>query len=141
MKRQPDKGAAINTLHNELALEGPFCLTKSGTLLGGIEISGRDPDGLNEDDLQAMSFISRAFYQNLPESVVSITQYYIHYEGVDIKAKPRDHEVSHFLSQSRKNYLNSKRMNTSRIVHFYEIEPEEKLTGLDSGFLLQCLTV
>lgn len=140
MKRQPDKGAAINTLHNELALEGPFCLTKSGTLLGGIEISGRDPDGLNEDDLQAMSFISRAFYQNLPESVVSITQYYIHYEGVDIKAKPRDHEVSHFLSQSRKNYLNSKRMNTSRIVHFYEIEPEEKLTGMNSGFLLQCLT-
>ncbi|WP_459903939.1 VirB4 family type IV secretion system protein [Desulfosarcina cetonica] len=103
-------------------------MTKKGTLLGAIEIDGRDPDGLNKDDFLAMSLISRSICLNLPDSVRGITQYYLHFNGSQVSLKPRSNPVSDYLSKSRERFLNGKIMSSTRIVYFFEIDPEENLT-------------
>ena len=126
-----NKNSPITELNHVYALMDQFCLTKSGTLIGGVEMSGRDPDGLTDYDFQAMSLLSRQLYQNLPDSVKSVMQYYIHFENEKIRFKERDYEISNYLSKSRENYLNQKNLNESRIIHLYEITPDENLSKLN----------
>jgi type IV secretion system protein VirB4 len=126
----------ITELFQEYALYGDFCLTKKGTLLGAVEIDGRDPDGLTRDDFIALAMINRSIYLNMPEAVSSVTQYYLHFEGAQIRLKDRSNPVSHYLSKNRQRYLNGKRLTGAKIVHFFEVEPDENLT--DIGLLTLC---
>ncbi|KJS30747.1 MAG: hypothetical protein VR64_14535 [Desulfatitalea sp. BRH_c12] len=130
------KNGPITELFQEFAVAGDFCLTKKGTLLGAIEIDGRDPDGLTREDFIGLSLINRSICMNLPEAVGSITQYYLHFEGAQIRLKQRANPVSHFLSQNRQRYLNDKRLTGAKIIHCYEVEPDENLTKL--GLLTLC---
>lgn len=123
--------APITDLHQEYALYDHFCLTKKGTLLGAVELDGRDPDGLNKYDFAALALINRSIFINLPESVRSITQYYIHLEGVKVRIKDRKNKVCHYLSKNRQRFLNKKKLTSARIVYFLEIDPDENLTKLN----------
>jgi type IV secretion system protein VirB4 len=122
--------APITELHQEYALCDDFCLTKKGTLIGAIELDGRDPDGLSADDYTALALISRSIYQNLPESVRCTTQYYLHVEGLSVELKSRRNPISNYLSQSRQRFLNARTLTSARIVHFFEIDPDENLTDI-----------
>lgn len=126
----------ITDLHLEYAIYGDFCLTKKGTLLGALELDGRDADGLNKDDFVGLSLISRSIYLNLPESVKTVSQYYIHLDGAELILRDRQNPVSQYLSQNRQTHLNKKNLTCSKIIHFFEIEPDENLT--DVSFLTLC---
>ena len=120
----------ITDLHQEFARYGEFCLTKKGTLLGAVELDGRDPDGLNQDDLVALSLISRSLYLNLPDSLRSLTQYCIHFEGSQVRLKDRENPISHYLSGNRQRFLNARNLTGTKIVHFFEIDPDQNLADL-----------
>jgi type IV secretion system protein VirB4 len=117
----------ITDMFKEYGLYKNFCLTKKGTLIGCIELDGRDPDGLNSDDFMGMSLISRSLYQNLPESLRCVTQYYVHCEGIQIELRERKSEISGYLSKNRQKFLNQKMLSGSRLIHLFEIDPEENL--------------
>jgi type IV secretion system protein VirB4 len=119
----------ITDLHQEYGLYGPYLLTKRGTLIGAVELSGRDPDGLNNLDYQGLSWIARNIYQQYGDDVV-VTQYYAHYDGEQVSLRPRAPGISSLLSKRRENFLNNKRLTSSRLVHFFEIAPAETLSAL-----------
>lgn len=105
-------------------------LTKNTGIIAAIEISGRDPDGLDSFDHAALSAISQRIYGKLNRDI-SITEYYQHYDGVKISIKSREDEISNTLSTKREDYLNSKNISGSRIVHYFEIEPVENINRLN----------
>ncbi len=125
---------AISEMHNELAIYGDFVLTKKGSLLGAVELQGRDPDGLVSEDLQGLSYIGRALYQELDENVI-VTQYYAHYDGATVRLRDRKHGIADQLSKSREAFINSKSLSSSSLVHYFEIIPDESLSQLDKGSL------
>ncbi len=112
-------------MFREYMIYDRFCVTKKGTLIGGLEIGGRDPDGLSSDDFTGLSLIARSLYQNLPECVRSLTQYYVHREGVKVRFKKRESAISDYLSANREKFLNEKNLSGSRIIHLFEIDPDE----------------
>jgi type IV secretion system protein VirB4 len=132
----PNSNGPITELFQEYALYGDFCITKKGTLLGAVEIDGRDPDGLTREDFIALSMINRSIYLHLPEEVSSITQYYLHFESAKIGLKDRTNPVSQYLSKNRQRFLNGKKLTGAKIVHFYEVEPDENLANI--GLLTLC---
>lgn len=109
---------------------GDFMLTKFGGIIGGFELSGIDPDGLDSDDHIALSFITRAIYGRLPKNI-SISQYYIHYDGVKTELRKRDDVRFDVLSKRREEHLNKQNLSTSRIFHLLEVEPDADLNNLD----------
>ncbi len=120
----------ITDMYQEYGLYDRFCLTKKGTLIGGVEIGGRDPDGLNHNDFTGLSLIARSLYQSLPDCVRSITQYYVHSEGLKVRLKDRKSDISSYLSKNRERFLNGKNLSGSRLIHLFEINPEENLAQL-----------
>lgn len=128
-------GDVISNIHQEYARFGNFVLTKSGSLIGAIEIDGRDPDGLGVADFEGLSAMAQAsMYQKLPERTI-VTQYFIHTDGGEVSFKKRLDRVCNRLTQTRADYLNKRSLSVSRIVHFIEIPPEETLIKL--GFVDQ----
>lgn len=131
----------ITDMFTEFHRVGDYCLTKHSTLLGAVELDGVDPDGLTENDFMALAAISRTIYNSLPETVKSITQYYIHMDNARIKFKDRDRPKSHYLSKRRERFLEGKRLSATRIVHFFEIKPNENLTKLSPADFLKHLVL
>lgn len=109
---------------------GDFMLTKFGGIIGGFELSGIDPDGLDADDHMGLSFVTRAIYGRLPKNI-SVSQYYIHYDGVKVELRNREDNRFDVLSKRRAAHLNKQNLNTSRIFHLLEVEPDADLNNLD----------
>lgn len=107
-----------------------FMLTKNSTLIGAIELSGRDPDGMVVDDHAQLCMIEQAIYGQLDRQI-GITKYYSHFDGVTIQLKPRADVISNALSQRREGYLNASNMSGSRLIHYFEIDPDENLNKLN----------
>ncbi len=135
------KNGPITDLHQEYAAIGPYCLTKSGTLVGAIELDGRDPDGLTAADFTALSLIARSVYQDMSDNIASISQYYVHYQGDKIALRSRKNRVSNVLSKNRQGFLNKRNLSASRIVHFIEISPDENLIRLNPVSILKHLVL
>jgi type IV secretion system protein VirB4 len=124
------KHPPITDMFSEFHRVGDYCLTKNSTLIGAVEIDGVDPDGLTEADFMALAKISRSVCSSLGESVKSVTQYYIHMDNAEIRLKDRERETSHYLSKRRERFLSKKKLSATRIVHFFEIKPDDNLTKL-----------
>jgi type IV secretion system protein VirB4 len=107
-----------------------FALTKNTGLIGAIELSGRDPDGLDMFSHAALSAISQRINGKLDRNI-TITEYYSHYDGEKISLRPRESEISNTLSKQREAYLNSKNISKSSIIHYFEIEPTENINNLN----------
>lgn len=103
-----------------------LALTKDSALIGAIELTGRDPGGFTADDHAALCGVAQAIYSKLHRSI-TITEYFIHYEGAKVQLRKRAFKISDQLSKQRMDYLNSKVLSASRIFHFFEIEPDEDL--------------
>ncbi len=120
---------AISDLFSVIAPYGEFILTKKGSLIAGVELSGIDPDGLTSINHQALSEMARMIYGRL-DARIMVTQYYAHFGGVIANLRGRDHPIADKLSRSRVEYLNRKSLNSSRLVHYLEIEPSQRLNRL-----------
>lgn len=59
----------ITDLHKAFGIFNNFILTKYGSIICGIELSGRDFDSLLPDDFTGLSLIARNIYEKLPHSV------------------------------------------------------------------------
>lgn len=129
---------AISAVHNELAIYGDFVLTKKGSLIGAIELGGRDADSLIAEDFQGLSYIGRSLFQDLSDRVI-VTQYYGHFSDASVFLKERDHPVSNQLSKSREAFINRKDLSSSSLVHYFEILPDESLSQLDAKALFMHL--
>ncbi len=130
----------ISELHLELEPFGDFLLTKRGSLIGAIELTGRGPDGLSKEDYLALSLIARSIYQGFSEEI-SITQYYSHFDNPSISLQKREHLVSKLLSERRQEYLSEQKLTSSSIVHYFEIDPPEELGKLSIGPALKHLVL
>jgi len=120
---------AVSELHNEFTYFGDFILTKRGSLIGGIELRGLDSDGLIAEDLEGLSTIARAFYRHI-DNHLTVTQYFAHYDGVEVTMADRQHPISDMLSKRRQSFINNQKLSSSRLVHFFEISPSEALSQL-----------
>jgi len=104
-------------------------LTSTGGLLGGIELSGIDPDSLTRADATRLAVMTANILGALPP-FVAVTQHYVHAEGTRITLRDRASPISHRLSKARETALNDRGLATARLVHlFHYTDP----AGLNSG--------
>lgn len=111
-------------------------VTKSGGLLAAIELVGKDPDGLDGEDFIGLSLIAQNIYGRLDRSI-GISQYYAHFDEHKVSLRERDNVISNTLSQNRAEYLNAKNLSSSRIVHYFEILPDEDANKLNAFAILK----
>jgi type IV secretion system protein VirB4 len=131
-----EKIGSVLDLHTCFGIHDGFVLTKTGSLMGAIELSGRDPDGMAPLDHVGLMQIARVIYAKLPKNI-SITQYFAHFEGASISLKRRDHPISDLMSQRRAAFLNERGLCNSRLVHYFEIHPPEDFNKLDIAGLVK----
>jgi len=113
--------------------------TYTGGVFGAIELTGVDPTGLTPSQGSRISLLLRNVVQLLPLSV-TLTQYYIHNDGVKIRLAERDNPRSQLLSSRRQSFCNNVRnLNASRIFWTVEVHPEENLNRLFSAEFLKNL--
>lgn len=120
----------ISDLYQDYCCYDNFLLTKRGSLIGAIELKGKDPDGLTSLDFKGLGLIARSLYQDFDDKII-FTQYCVHFNGKNINFKKRTNEISNILSTRRANFLNKSKMSDSRVIHFFEILPSEKLVKLN----------
>jgi len=135
-----EKIGSVLDLHSCYGVFNGFVLTKTGSLIGAIELSGRDPDGMAEIDHQGLMHIARVIYGKLPREV-SVTQYFAHFEGAKVSLARRKHPISDLLSQRRAQFLNGRELCNSRLVHYFEIAPPENTSKLDVAGLVKHLAM
>ena len=135
-------------MHNEpinkyTALIGAFenfAVTKSSSLIGGLNVSGVDPVGLSQDRMREIASLIKVVVQLLPESA-SLYQYYCHYKGADVNARMRGNDRIDALLNNRVNFLNNKNLSESFIHHLIEIPTPSNLNSIkDISFLTNFLT-
>ena len=124
--------AAISQMHQEFSYFGDYIMTKRGSLIGALRLRGLDPDALNNNDLIGLTNIAQSFYQHL-DSQITVTQYYVHYNGVEVAMASRDNPISHTLSKRRQAFINKQKLSSTDLVHFFEISPSQALSQL-GGF-------
>jgi type IV secretion system protein VirB4 len=98
---------------------GGFFLTATGGLLGGIELSGIDPDALTRAEATRLAVMTANILGALPP-FVSLTQHYVHAEGTRITLRDRpDSPISQRLSKAREAALNERGLAAARLVHLF----------------------
>ena len=128
----------ISDLHSEYGVHGDFVLTKYGSLIGAITLSGLDAEIFDTEELNALSNEARDIYQQLPPSI-TITQYYTHLNNVPISLKERTHPIADKLSRNRQEFLNFQKPSTSRLVHYFEIASNDMIAGFTFSDLCKYL--
>ena len=135
MATAPNVGP-ISDVHTPTRVFESAVLTKRGSLISGIELAGRDPDGLNSYDFAGLSQLARALYEELSGSII-LSQYYAHYQGATINLKPRDNIVSSRLSAARNEFLNRQDLSSSRLFWLFECLPDSNLSQLSKFDLIK----
>jgi len=107
--------------------------TYTGSVIGGLSLTGVDPSSMTEVMRKSLSLILRNIVQLLPANI-SLSEYYLHYEGKKIKLAEREDPRSQLLSQRRQAYLNKVRnLNGSQLMWILEVTPDENLNSIFSA--------
>src|SRR6185369_1521543 len=106
-------------------------LTKTGSLIGAIRLSGIDPDAMTKMDNARASVVCANIYGAQPIEI-SVTQFYIHVENQRVSLRDRAHPVSHRLSKAREAAMNERGVAATHLVHFLEYRDP---TDANAGFL------
>ena len=114
------QASPANSYHGAYRAQGPFILSYSGSLIGALEISGADPDGMSDHDMSALTIVLRNLMNILPANVV-LSQYYIHFDNQVIQLRERQHPVSKQVSAYRQRYLNTQHLSGSRCLLMVEM--------------------
>lgn len=106
--------------------------TYGGSVIGGLQLTGLDPTFVTEQVRVTVSAMLRNIFQLLPANV-TLTEYYLHYEGEKVKLADRDNPRSQLLSKRRQAFLNKVRnLNGSRLCWLIEVKPDENLNSVFS---------
>ncbi|WP_263147672.1 hypothetical protein [Pseudomonas sp. RIT-PI-AD] len=137
------EAARIGTPFNEaLWLAGTwrdFTLSHAGGLIGGLELSGIDPKGLSEGDLEKASLLLRNLLQTLNQDLV-ISQYYWHFEGAKVALQERDNPRSNMLSKRRMDFLNNNRnLSCGRLFWLLDVPTTENINKVLATGTLKAL--
>jgi type IV secretion system protein VirB4 len=135
-----DKIGSVLDLHTAYGVYNGFVLTKTGSLIGAIELSGRDPDGMAAIDHQGLTHIARVIYGALPKAI-AVTQYFAHFEGAKVSLLRREHPISDLMSRQREAFLNGRDLCNSRLVHYFEVQAGENSNKLDVAGLVKHLAM
>jgi|HubBroStandDraft_1064217.scaffolds.fasta_scaffold00196_18 type IV secretion system protein VirB4 len=112
-------------------------LTDSGSLIGAVELSGIDPDGMTRPDAARLVAMTANIANGLPADV-AITQFYVHAEGTTVTFRDRPaNPIANRLIRAREAALSARGLTTTRLVHFLEYADPE---GWNGGFLVSLLT-
>ncbi len=115
-----------------------FFLTKTGSLLGAIDLVGIDPDGETRDEATRAAIMAANIMTALPPTI-DVTQYYIHMENHRVALRDRPgNPVNHRLSKDREAALNGRQLATTRLIHVFEIRDP---TGLNPGSVTKLLSL
>ena len=125
-----NSGGFITDIHDEYGVYDNYLLTKYGSLIGAIELSGRDPDSLLADDHIGLAYITRNIYEKMDKSI-AVTQYFSHFDNVKLRLLKRDYAIANMLSQRLESFLNSKNLTSSHLIHYFEIFPTDSLNKLN----------
>lgn len=100
---------------------GEFMLTHTGSLVGGLELSGLDPQGKGPADYEMITRLLRNILQNLHPDIC-VTQYYWHYTVANrVMLRERNHPRSRVLTEGRQALLDSRSMSNARLFWLIEI--------------------
>lgn len=112
--------------------ENDAAFTYTGSVVGGLSLQGLDPSSVTESMRKTVSLLVRNVIQLLPANV-SLSQYYVHFEGAKIKLAARENPRSQLMSQRRQAFLNLVRnLNDSRLFWLLEVSPDENLNSVFS---------
>lgn len=116
-----------------------FGLTHVGSLIGGLELSGIDPQGRSPADFENITRLVRNILQNLHPDLI-VTQYYWHYMGGEqVKLKHRNYSRSKMLSERRQAYMDSRGFASARLFWLIEVPSTEALNKFVSIAFLKAL--
>ncbi|EMA4529680.1 hypothetical protein U3C01_006606 [Pseudomonas aeruginosa] len=137
------EAARVGTPFNEaLWLAGAwqdFTLSHAGGLIGGLELSGIDPKGLSEGDLEKASVLLRNLLQTLNQDLV-VSQYYWHFEGAKVALQERDNPRSNMLSKRRMDFLNNNRnLSCGRLFWLLDVPTTENINKVLATGTLKAL--
>ncbi|MEA2756770.1 MAG: hypothetical protein QOJ54_3059, partial [Aliidongia sp.] len=112
-------------------------LTDTGALIGAVELSGVDPDGMTKLDAARLVAMTANITNTLPGDI-AVTQYYVHAEGTKVTFRRRpDNPIADRLIQAREAAVNARGLTSTRLVHFLEYADPE---GWNGGFVSSLLT-
>lgn len=121
--------------NEQLALAGhenDVAFTYTGSVIGGLSLQGLDPSSVTESMRKTISLLIRNVIQLLPANV-TLSQYYVHFEGAKVKLAARENPRSQLLSKRRQAFLNKVRnLNDSRLFWLIEVSPDEDLNSVFS---------
>lgn len=101
-----------------------FMLSQTGSVIGGIELSGVDPASVDNDTLQIVSRTIRNILQKLSNDI-EMKSFYIHYDGAKVRLKKRLGR-SGSLSRQREAFLNNNRnLSASKLYWMLELKNNE----------------
>ena len=101
-----------------------FMLSQTGSVIGGIELSGVDPASVDNDTLQIVSRTIRNILQKLSNDI-EMKSFYIHYDGAKVRLKKRGGR-SGSLSRQREAFLNNNRnLSASKLYWMLELKNNE----------------
>lgn len=116
-----------------------FGLTHTGTLIGGVELSGIDPQGKGPADFENITRLLRNILQNLHPSVI-VTQYYWHYMGgTHVQLKNRNYARSRLLNERRQAMMDDRGFASARLFWLIEVPSTEALNKFLSIAFLKAL--
>ena len=116
------RASPANAYHGAYRAHDNFILSYSGSILGALEVSGADPDGMSDKDMGALTIVIRNLINILPDNVI-LSQYYIHFDNQTIHLRERQHPVSKQIRAYRQRYLNDQQLSGSRCILFVELTP------------------
>lgn len=115
-----------------------FMLSQTGSILGGLELSGVDPASVDNNTLQMVSHTIRNILQKLSNDI-EVKSFYIHYDGAKVRLKKREGR-SGTLSRQREAFLNNNRnLSASKLYWMLELKNKEDHNKLLSVSFLRNL--
>lgn len=118
--------------------DNDFMLSQTGSVIGGLELSGVDPASVDKNTMQLASRTVRNILQKL-SSDIEIKCFYIHYDGAKVRLKKREGR-SETLSRQREAFLNNNRnLSASKLFWMLELKNRENNNKLLSVSFLRNL--
>ena len=123
----------MTALNTHIPTYGPIgrygALTKTGSVLGGLSLSGVEPVSLCAKERRRLTQLLRNVIQRLPFKC-ALSQYYFHYRSPPLVLKARSHHRAQLVSVRRATYLNHQRHLYQSQLYWVLDVPREATEGM-----------
>jgi type IV secretion system protein VirB4 len=121
----------ISDLSTLVQAYGDFILNDEGALIGGYEFDGVCPDGLDEDDIQAVAGLSYLISLGRPVQMSSLNVH-AHFLADPVEPEVFDDPVSTALRKHRAMDMNKRGIYKEKLATFLEMYPRDTPASLFS---------